>query len=212
MEGVEADRAGVTFFVRATADEAACPQCGTGSSQVHARYQRRLDDLPLGGRRVRIIVRARRLTCVNPCCRQAAFCEQISGLTAPFARRTPSLTMALTQIALVLAGRPGFRTAAKLAMHCCRDVLIRLIRAHPLPWIGQVAVLGVDDFAIRRGHTYNTILINMNTHKPVDVLPGREADTLATWLREHPSVQVVCRDRAISWEKSGRQFRGLRVP
>jgi transposase len=126
----------VTFRVRAKAGDAACSGCRRRSARVHARYERQLTDLPLGGRRVRIIVHVRRLKCVDPCCAQAMFSEQIPGLTTPFTRRTPLLTGALAEVALALAGRPGSRLAAKLAMPCCRDVLIQLIRAQPVPWPG----------------------------------------------------------------------------
>jgi len=196
VDSVEQGRNLVTFRVRAKGSDAACPACRHRSSRVHARYQRQLADLPLGGRPVRIIVHVRRFKCANPRCAQSTFSEQIPGLTTPFARRTPPLTGALADVALALAGRPGSRLAAKLAMPCCRDVLIRLIRAQPVPAAGRIDVLGVDDFAIRRGQSYNTILIDMDTRRPVDVLSGRESETLAAWVRGHPEIQVVCRDRA----------------
>jgi transposase len=153
VDSVEQGEGLVTFRVRAKAGDAACSGCGRRSSRVHARYQRQLADLPLGGRQVQIIVHVRRFKCVNPRCGQSTFSEQIPGLTTPFARRTPPLAGALADVALTLAGRPGSRLAAKLAMPCCRDVLIRLIRAQPVPVAGHIAVLGVDDFAVRRGQS-----------------------------------------------------------
>ena len=134
----------MTFRVRAKAGDAACPGCRRRSPRIHARYQRLLADLPLGGRRVKVIAHIRRFKCVNPRCGQSTFSEQIPGLTTPFARRTPPLAEALAKVALALAGRPRSRLADELAMPSCRDVLIRLIRAQPIPVAGHITVLGVD--------------------------------------------------------------------
>lgn len=195
----------MTFSARTATRQAVCPGCRTVSSRVHGGYRRRLADVAVSGHRTVIDLLVRRFICPAQECDRRTFVEQVDGLTERFARRTASLHRTLEKIALALAGRPAARLAAHLSIATSPNSLLRLLRKLPDEPVGTAPrVLGVDDFAFKKGHVYGTIILDMETGERVDVLPDRTADTLTAWLRAHPGAEIVCRDRASSYAEAVR--------
>jgi transposase len=186
----------VRLVVKARLPKSPCPSCDWQSDKAHSRYRRHLTDLPWEGITVKLILSVRKFFCPNPDCRRRIFCERLPGLAAPHAHKTLRFNGLLTKLGVALGGRPGARLAFGIGIKIGRDALLARVRCAETPQSNTFRVLGVDDFAFRKGQSYGTILVDQERHQVVDLLPDREAATLANWLGGHSGVEIVTRDRA----------------
>lgn len=186
---------------RVSGTSAFCPSCQQPSRRVHSFYTRAPTDLPLGGYRVQLQLSVRRFYCHHATCEKRTFTEQLPKLLAFRARRTHRLLAAQRSVGIALGGEAGARLLARLAMPASPDTTLRLIRKAPVATATAPRVLGVDDWAMRKGRTYGTILVDLEEHRVVDLLPDRTSKTLSSWLREHPDVEILARDRSTEYAK-----------
>ncbi|MDQ2998246.1 MAG: ISL3 family transposase, partial [Chloroflexota bacterium] len=189
----------VTVDLAATAPAMPCPRCQAPATRLHSRYQRTLADLPVLQRQVCLLLHVRRFFCDNATCPQRTFCERLPDLVAVSARRTTRLRTEQRRLGLDIGGEAGARLAHRQGMPVSPATLLRLARRDPPPPAPTPRVLGVDDFSLRKGQVFGTILVDLEQHQPIDLLADRSSDTLADWLQTHPGVEIISRDRSTEY-------------
>jgi transposase len=173
-----------------------CPLCQTPANRVHSFYQRTLADLPMSGKRIKLQVRLRKFFCPLADCPRKVFAQSCHSVFKPYARRLLRADQQLQTIGLQAGAKPGARLCQTIGQSVSASTILRVIRKAPRAVVETPKRLGVDDFAFKKGRNYGTILIDLDEHKPIDLLPDRDGKTLENWLREHPGIELVTRDRS----------------
>ena len=187
---------GVILVAKPRQRSSLCPHCGYRSGRVHSHYMRRLSDLPWQGNHVEIHFHARRLRCGNSQCPQQIFTERLPETVQPGARRTKRLRQSLLAIGFAVGGAPGARLSRRLAMPVSGDTLLRIVRTAEFEPSAPPRLVGIDDWAWRKGQRYGTIICDLERNRVIELLPDRNADTVASWLEHHPGIEIIARDRA----------------
>src|SRR5258707_7807837 len=192
----------LTVDVACHAPSMPCPECHQLSARIHGSYQRTVADLPCAGRNVLLLLTVRKFVCSTPTCPHKIFTERLPGLVESYGRMTRRLIALLQALGLGAGGQLGTRQADRSGIATTPSTLLRHLMQLPAPLTRAVRVLGVDDFAWKKRFTYGTILVDLERRKIIDVLADRESATVEAWLKEHPEIEFVSRDRGKDFTKA----------
>jgi len=176
--------------------QATCPICGTPSAAQHSTYLRTFRDVPCGGYPVLVTLQTRRFFCRERSCPRRIFTERFPHFVLPRARMTERFRQALAAMSIVLAHEAAARLAQMLQLPTSVATLRRQLKRQLLSTSATPTAIGLDDFAFRRGKTYGTVIVDLESHRILDLLPDRTTATVEAWLRAHPDIRIISRDRA----------------
>ncbi len=193
---------GILLQYQRTAPTTRCPECASVTNRVQSHYRRTIHDLALHGLRVRVEIEVRRFRCLNAACDYQIFCERLGPWVPAYGRRSQALTAWIAQWGWHLSAEGLARVALDQGVRVSAPTILRILRADPDPVWEAPRIVGIDDWAVRKGHTYATVVVDLERHHIVDVLPDRQPGTVSQWLAQHPTIQGVSRDRARGYGKA----------
>ena len=182
-----------------------CPDCRQPTHRIHGHYRRTLADLPWATAPIERRVIVRRFRCCPCTCRRQTFAERFPTVAPLYARTTTRMATTQANTGLVLGGAAGARHLSRHGVSVSRNTLLRRVRSVSLPEGPEPAIIGLDDWAWRKGHRYGTLIVDLQRGCPIDLLEDRAAETVATWLQAHPNIKIVARDRAEAYAAGIRQ-------
>src|SRR5436305_2292116 len=195
----------ILLTVRTTSPTATCPCCGTVSKRVQGHYKRTLHDLPASGRPITLIVEVRRFFCKKSTCPRKIFTGRLPELCDPYAKLPKRLQEALCRLGLRVGGQAGADAADEQGMSGSRDTILRLVHRDKLPDPPKSRIVGIDDWAWKRRQRYGTLICDLETRKPIELLEDRSVETVSAWFQAHSHVQIVSRDGSSEYAKAIRK-------
>jgi transposase len=196
---------GLLIRVSSERPSSPCPICMTPSQSVHSYYRRKPLELPCAGQVIRLLLCVRKFFCRVESCPRKVFTERLPEMIEPYSRLTSRLRTVIQAIGFAFNGKGGARLAEQLGIQVSRPTLLKSLHLVPASSAEHVRVVGIDDFAWKRGKRYGTIILDLETHKILDLLPDREASSVQSWLEEHPEIEIVSRDRASAYADGASQ-------
>jgi hypothetical protein len=184
------------LHLKARRRSAACPRCQRRSTAVHSLYRRTIADMPIAGTQVLIHLQVRRFFCRHAACPRRMFAERFPTLVPVRGRHSLGVCGALHQVGFAVGGRAGARLVQALGLPGSYRTIVRLVHRAPLPFFAAPRVIGLDEWAWRRGRRFGTMICDLERRQVIELLPVRSAPAVAQWLQAHPSVEIVCRDRS----------------